>query len=112
MHNPIDGADQDATPVDEALAHLGKLIAARASPDKVTAEVGGLIAGWAAEPDFGPAQAQQRIERLWDSLSKDAADLQEQIADADDSAGLAVARQMLAAMNAAVAALAAVHGRM
>ncbi len=72
-----------------------------------------MIAGWADEPEMNPATAQVRIERLWDSLSKDAADLQEQIANTDggDVQATAQARKALVAMTAAVEALAAAHSR-
>ena len=60
------------------------------------------------------AAAQARIEAVWDSLGKDAADLEQQIGDtADpDPAALASARRTLAALQAAVAVLAAAHGRL
>ena len=98
---------------EDALAVLGKLIASGSSPAQITREIGTLIAGWAKEPEMNPAIAQIRIERLWDSLSKDAADLQEQIADADCEAAQATAqaRKALVAMTAAVDALAAAYDR-
>ncbi len=107
----------DATgpsPTDDALAQLGKLTAAGASPTRVTQAVGEIIAGWALVADMDAATAQARIERLWDSISKDAAELQEQISDATgaDAQALAGARQMLAAMQATVTALAAAHERL
>ncbi len=98
----------------DALAQLGELIAAGASPDRITEEVGTIIASWAAEPEMDGGVAQVRIERLWDSISKDAADLQEQIADAEGGniEALTQAQRVLAAMNAAVTALAAAHKRL
>ena len=76
--------------------------------------VGEIVAGWATEPDVDAGVARARVERLWDSLSKDAADLQEQIGDASgaDTRALAGAKRMLAALQAAVAALAAAHERL
>ncbi len=104
---------RDPSPGDDALAYLGKLIASGTSPERITHDIGALIAGWAVEPDMDPGAAQARIERLWDSISKDAADLQEQIADAreEDAGWLSAARRVLTAMNAVVAALAEAHGR-
>lgn len=104
----------EPTPVDDALAQLGKLVAAGAPPDRVTAAVGDLIAGWAAEAEMDAAAARERIERLWDSVSKDAADLEEQISDAEGVTpqALAGAERMLAALRAAVTALAAAHARL
>ncbi len=103
----------DAAHPNDAFAQLGKLIIAGASPDWVVQEVGTIVASWAAEPEMDSGVAQARIERLWDSLSKDAADLQEQIADAEggDAQALAQAKRVLAAMTAAVTALAAAHER-
>ena len=76
-------------------------------------EIGEMVAGWAAE-GVDAATAHARVERLWDSLSKDAADLQEQIGDVGGgNAGmLAQARRVLAALDAAVAALTAVSARL
>ena len=98
---------------DNALARLGKLIDVGLSPELIVHEVGAIIAGWANEPDMDAGVAQARIERLWDSLSKDAADLQERVVDVEggDAQSLAQARRVLAAMNAAVMALAAAHER-
>ena len=106
--------DPDPSPTDDALAQLGKLTGAGAPPERVVQEVGGLVAAWAEEAGMDAVTAQERVERLWDSLSKDAADLEEQINDADgaDAQALAGARHVLAAMQAAVAALAAAHGRL
>ena len=56
-----------------------------------------------------------RVEQLWDSLSTAAAELQEQLSDAEGGAGLAQGliqgRRVLAATNAAVATLAAISAR-
>jgi hypothetical protein len=113
------GRDREMTPTeisptDDALARIGKLVAAAAPADRVTQAVGEIIASWAQEADMGPAAAQARIEQLWDSVSRDAADLQEQISDAAgaNSQALAGAQRMLAALQAAVGALAAAHGRL
>ena len=104
----------DPSPTDDALAQLGKLTAAGASPARVTQAVGEIIAGWALEADMDAATAQARIERLRDSVSKDAAELQEQISDATeaDAQAQAGAKRMLAAMQATVTALAAAHERL
>lgn len=102
------------SPVDDALDQLARLAAAGASPERVTEMVGGIVAGWASEADMGPAAAQARIGQLWDSLGKDAADLEERISDAPggDGPALASARRALAALQAAVTALAAAHERL
>lgn len=103
------------SPLDDALAHLGGLAAAGAAPERVTRVVGEVVAGWAAEADMDAATARTRIERLWDSLGNDAAGLEEQINDAAagaDTHALAQARRVLAALQAAVAALAAAHERL
>ncbi len=109
----MDGTPEQS-PADDALDRLGGLIGAGASPDRITEEVGTIIAGWAAEAEMDAGIAQARIERLWDSIGKDAADLQEQVADADGEGAeaLAQARRVLTAMNAAVTALAAAHERL
>ena len=49
------------SPLDQALAHLTKLIAAGTSPDRITREVGTLVASWADEPDMDAGTAQNRI---------------------------------------------------
>lgn len=104
----------EPSPTDAALDRLGKLAVAGAPPGRVSEAVGEIVAGWATEPDMDAGVAQARIERLWDSLSKDAADLQEQIGDATgaDTRALAGAKRMLAALQAAVAALAAAQERL
>lgn len=104
----------EPSPTDAALDRLGKLVAAGAPPGRVTQAVGEIVAGWADEPDVDAAVARARVERLWDSLSKDAADLQEQIGDTTeaDARALAAAERMLAALHAAVAALATSHERL
>ncbi len=102
------------SPIDDALDRLGKLAAAGASPESVTQAVGEIVAGWALEADMDSGAAQARIERLWDSLSKDAAELEEQISDAagTDALALAGAKRMLAALHATVLALVAAHERL
>ncbi len=104
----------EPSPVDAALAHLGRLTAAGTPPERVIQTVGEIVAGWAGEPDMDAETARARTERLWDSLSKDAADLEEQISDTagPDVQALAGAKRMLAALQAAVAALAAAHERL
>ena len=104
----------DLSPTDDALARLGKLAAAGTPSESVMQEVGGLVAAWAEEAGMDAATARERVERLWDSLSKDAADLEESINDADGAGiqELASAKRTLAAMQAAVAALAAAHERL
>ena len=102
------------SPVEDALARLGRLAVAGAAPERVTAAVGEIVAGWASEDGMDPRAAQARIERLWDSVSTDAAELQAQISDATgaDTQALAGAKRALAALQAAVAALAAAHERL
>ncbi len=102
------------TPLDDALAQLGKLVAAGVAPERITQEVGAIIASWASEADMDAATAQDRIEQMWDGFGKDAADLQAAISDADqgDAGALAGAERTLAALQAAVAALAAAHERL
>ena len=107
-----------ALPTDDALNGalelLSKLMSARVAPDRVASAIGAMVSGWALEPDMNPAAAQHRIGALWDSVSKDAADLQEQIADAEGESPQAAAdaHRTLATMNAIVAALAAVNDRL
>lgn len=102
------------SPTDAALDRLGRLVAAGTPPERVTRAVGEIVVGWAGEPDMDAGAARARVELLWDSLSKDAADLEAQISDDPGADGRAVAgaRRALAAMQAAVAALAAAHGRL
>ena len=102
------------SPLDDALAQLGGLAAAGAPPERVAQAVGEVVAGWAAEADMDAATARARTEQLWDSLSKDAAELEEQINDVTgaDAQALAQARRVLAALQAAVTALAAAHERL
>jgi hypothetical protein len=99
---------------DIALAQLGKLITAGASPDLVTRTIGEIVSAWATEPEMDAVSAAARIELLWDSLSRDAADLQEQISDAParEDQALSMAKRALTAMQAAVAALASAHARL
>jgi len=103
--------ETDASSLVEAQAHLSRLAAAGTSPAQITAEVGALIAGWASEMDMAGSTAQARIERLWDGFTRDAAELQEQIGDADgpDTQALALARRQLEALQAIVAAFEAAH---
>lgn len=116
--SPSEPCPPEPSPADDALALLGKLAAAGAPPARVTQAVGEIVAGWAGEPDMDAGAAQARIERLWDSLGKDAADLQESISDAPEGGGpgaaqaLTAARRTLAALNAAITALAAAHERL
>ena len=103
----------EAGPAELLLVEVGRMAAAGAAPDRVTATVGAAIAGWAEEADMDMLSARIRVEQVWDSLSKDAADLQEAIADADGGGqALAGAKRSLAALQAAVAALAAAHDRL
>lgn len=104
----------EPSPVDAGLARLGRLTAAGAPPERVIEAVGQIVVGWAGEPDMDAETARARIERLWDSVSKDAADLQEQISDVPgaDTPALREAERVLAALQAAVAALAAAHERL
>ena len=101
-------------PTDDAIATLLKLATAGAPPDRVVQTVGSMIAAWAEEPEMTPATAQSRIERLWDVLGKDTDDLQASISDAEGNEGpaLTAANRTLAALQAAVAALAAAHARL
>ncbi|MGI4954710.1 MAG: hypothetical protein ACRYGM_23130, partial [Janthinobacterium lividum] len=100
-------------PVEAALERLGKLTAAGASADAVTGMVGEIVAGWGGEADMDAAAAQARIGQMWDSLTKDEADLEEAISDAGEGEGasLATARRIRAALQAAIRALAAVAER-
>jgi len=103
--------ETDASSLVEAQAHLSRLASAGASPDRITAEIGALIADWASESDMAGSTAQARIERLWDGFTRDAAELQEQLGDADrpGTQELALAQRQLAALQAIVAALEAAH---
>lgn len=100
-----------------ALGQLGKLVTAGAPPDTVTRAVGEIIAGWAGEADMDAATARDRISGMWDSLTKDEADLQEAISDAgvgeggSDAASLSMAQRTQAALQAAIQALAAAAER-
>ncbi len=106
--------DNGPSATDAALMRLGALASAGATADAVTRAVGEIVAGWAAAEDADIGTAMARIELLWDSVSRDAADLQEQIglATEADARSLAEAARRLAAMRAAVSALAAAHGRL
>jgi hypothetical protein len=113
MREPPDAQPGVPDAVEAALERLGKLTAAGASPDAVTQMVGEIVAGWAGEADMDAATAQARIGQMWDSLTKDEADLEEAINDAGegDGASLAMARRMGAALQAAICALATVAER-
>ncbi len=113
MREPPDAQPDAPDPVEAALERLGKLTAAGASPDAVTQLVGEIVAGWADEADMDAAAAQVRIGQMWDSLTKDEADLEEAISDAGegDGASLAMARRMRTALQAAIRALAAAAER-
>jgi hypothetical protein len=100
-------------PTDDALAALLKLATAGVPPDRIVQTIGSMIAAWAEEADMTPAAAQLRIERLWDVLGKDTDDLQASISDAEgEGPALTAANRSLAALQAAVAALAAAHARL
>jgi len=113
MREPPDAQPGAPDAVEAALEQLGKLTTAGASPDAVTQMVGEIVAGWAGEADMDAAAAQARIGQMWDSLTKDEADLEEAISDAGegDGASLAMARRMRAALQAAIRALARVAER-
>ena len=111
MREPLDAQPGAPDAVEAALERLGKLTAAGASPDAVTGMVGEIVAGWAGEADMDAAAAQARIGQMWDSLTKDEADLEEAISDAGEGASLAMARRMRAALQAAIRALATVAER-
>ncbi|MGI4955705.1 MAG: hypothetical protein ACRYGM_28180 [Janthinobacterium lividum] len=109
--------EQDAGPSAETLAFeaaLGSLaafIATGPAPDRVIQAIGAMIAGWADEPEMSEDVMQLRVERLWDSFSRDASDLQAQLADAEDAETpeLGRGRRVLAALDAAVMVLASVQ---
>jgi polyhydroxyalkanoate synthesis regulator phasin len=107
--------DQTApSPTEDALEQIGRLATAGASRARMAEAVGRIVAAWADEPDMNASAAQARIEEVWDSLGKDAADLEQQIGDtADpDPAALASARRTLSSLQAAVTVLAAAHARL
>ena len=100
-------------PAELLLIEVSRLATAGAASDHVMETVGTMVAGWADEADMDAQAARVRVEHVWDSLSKDAADLQEAISDADGGGpALASAKRTLAALQAAVAALAAAHDRL
>ena len=103
-----------SSPAEDGLDQLGRLATAGASRVQIAEAIGRIVAAWADEPDMSASVAQARIEEMWDSLGKDAADLEQQIGDADnpDAAALAAARRTLASLQAAVAILAAAHARL
>lgn len=113
MRDLPDAQPGEPSAVEAALERLGKLTATGAAPDAVTRMVGEIVAGWANEADMDSATAQDRIGQMWDSLTKDEADLEEAISDAGegDAASLAMARRMKAALQAAIRALAAAAER-
>ena len=113
MRELPDAPPEGPSAVEAALERLGKLAAAGAAPDTVTGTVGEIVAGWAGETDMDAAAAQDRIGQMWDSLTKDEADLEAAISDAGegDGASLAAARRMRAALQAAIRALALVSER-
>ena len=102
------------SPTEDALDQLGRLAAGGASRARIAEAVGRIVAAWADEPDMSASAAQARIEEVWDSLGKDAADLEQQIGDTaePDATALATARRTLACLQAAVATLAAAHARL
>lgn len=104
---------EEPSGVEAALGQLGKLITAGAAPDAVVRAVGEIVAGWAGEADMDAAAAQVRVGQMWDSLTKDTADLEEAISDAGEggAASLAMAQRMLAALRAAIQALGAASER-
>jgi len=113
MREPPDAHPGALDAVEAALERLSKLTTAGASPDAVTRMIGEIVAGWAGEADMDAAAAQARIGQMWDSLTKDEADLEAAISDAGegDGASLAMARRMRAALQAAIRALALVAER-
>ena len=113
MREPPDAQPGVPDAVEAALERLGRLTVAGASPDAVTQMVGEIVAGWAGEADMDAATAQARIGQMWDSLTKDEADLEEAINDAGEGHGasLEMARRMGAALQAAIRALATLAER-
>ena len=103
----------EPSPIQDALAQLAKLAAAGAAPEQVVQAVGEIVAGWASEAEMNPETAQDRVAQMWDSVSRDAAGLQEQISDSGgaDQPGLAGAQRTLGALHAAELALATAHDR-
>ena len=106
--------EQDTpSPLDQAVAQLAALVAKGPPPDAAVQLVGTIVSGWAEEPDMSSDVMQDRVGQWWDGLSTDAAALQEQLADAEggNAAQLDQGRRVLAALNAAVATLAAISGQ-
>lgn len=95
-------------PTEIALARLEKLTLAGASPDRVIQTIGEIVAAWADEPEMHAETARLRVEQMWDAVSRNVADLGEQLNDFETSDRLAVgaARRTLAALQAAEATLA------
>ena len=114
MNGSTEPSSPDEAALDASQARLTKAAAAGAPPATVILEVGDMIASWASEADISNAMAQARIERLWDGFTRDASELQEQLGDADnpDGMALALAQRQLAALQAIVAALQAAHDRL
>ncbi len=113
MRDLPEAAAREPSAVEAALDRIGKLAAAGAAPDAVVRVVGEVVAGWAGEADMDAETAQARISEMWDSLTKDEADLEEAINDAGEGAtdGLAMAGRMRAALQAAIQTLAAASAR-
>ncbi len=107
--------DEQAGPsaLEATSAELRQLVATGPAPDRIVAAIGDAVAAWAAEPEMTQDAVLTRVEQLWDGFSTEAAALQEQLSDATegDAAGLAQAQRVLAALDAAVATLAAVSAR-
>ena len=102
------------SPTEDALDQFSRLATAGASPARIAEAAGRIVAVWAVEPDMNASAAQARIEEIWDSIGKDAADLEQQIGDTTDpdAAALVAARRTLASLQATVAILAAAHARL
>ena len=113
MRELPDASPEGPPAAELALEQMGRLIQAGAAPDAVIRTAGEIIAGWADEPDMDGPTAQARIGGIWDSLTKDEADLEAAISDAGDgdAAGLAQARRMQAALQAAIQVFAAAAER-
>ena len=103
----------DPSALDQAASELNGLIETGPPADQVIAAVGALVAGWADEADMSREIMLDRVERLWDGITTQAAALQEQLADSENGTGPEHARgqRVLVALNAAAATLAAVSAR-
>ena len=106
------GTDE-VSELERAVQALSALIATGPAPDQVTEAMGALVAGWADEPDMSTDVMLNRVESLWDGFSTEAAALQEQLSDVGDGnpAELNRGHRVLAALNTAVATLAAISSR-